>query len=62
MLHTSLVLSAEANMASGRVDAGPPKPFLPLNPGRVSLPLPLPPPWLSRPEVPLESLAPLGNV
>ena len=35
------------------------KPFLPVNPGRVSLPLPLPSLRLSRPEVPPEKISPL---
>ena len=56
-------ISAEASMASGRVDADrqSSEPFFPLNPGRVSLPLPFPPPRLGRLEVSPESLTPFEN-
>ena len=38
------------------------KPFFPLNPERVSLPLPLPSPRLGQPEVPRERTTPSENV
>ena len=52
-------------MASGRVEAGPPNLKTlksPSNPGRVSLPLPLPSPRLGCLERILESVTPLENV
>ena len=64
-IYIYIYISAEASMASGRVDAGPPNLKTlksPSNPGRVSLPLPLPSPRPGHLETFLESLTPFENV
>ena len=63
-IYIYIYISAEASMASRRVEAGPPilKTLSSPQPGEGFPFLPLPSPRLTRLEVPLGKICPLGNV